>query len=76
MRADGARPAGYGRAKRRAERSEAPVGARGHPRVNFAISRRGLEPGVQELGIQAENREELRELYSQLQRLDRPVLVE
>jgi catechol 2,3-dioxygenase-like lactoylglutathione lyase family enzyme len=46
------------------------------PRVNFAISQRGLEPGVQELGIQAENREELRELYCRLRRIDRPVLVE
>jgi hypothetical protein len=46
------------------------------PRVNFAISQRGLEPGVQELGIQAETREELRELQSRLQRIDRPVLEE
>jgi catechol 2,3-dioxygenase-like lactoylglutathione lyase family enzyme len=46
------------------------------PRVNFAISQRGLEPGVQELGIQAENPEELHELYSRLQRIDRPVLEE
>jgi len=46
------------------------------PRVNFAISQRGLKSGVQELGIQAENREELHELYSRLQRIDRPVLEE
>jgi hypothetical protein len=46
------------------------------PRVNFAISQRGLEPGVQELGIQAENREELLELYSRLRRIDQPVLEE
>ena len=26
------------------------------PRVNFAISQRGLKPGVHELGIQAESR--------------------
>lgn len=46
------------------------------PRVNFAISQRGFESGVQELGIQAENPEELHELYSRLQRIDRPVLEE
>jgi catechol 2,3-dioxygenase-like lactoylglutathione lyase family enzyme len=46
------------------------------PRVNFAISQRGLEPGVQELGIQAESREELEDLYARLQRIDRPVLEE
>lgn len=46
------------------------------PRVNFAISQRGVNPGVQELGIQAENREELEDLYSRLKRIDRPVLEE
>jgi catechol 2,3-dioxygenase-like lactoylglutathione lyase family enzyme len=46
------------------------------PRVNFAISERGLKPGVQELGIQAESREELEDLYARLQRIDRPVLEE
>lgn len=46
------------------------------PRVNFAISQRGLKPGVQELGIQAESREELEDLYTRLQRSDRPVLEE
>jgi hypothetical protein len=46
------------------------------PRVNFAISQRGLKPGVQELGIQAESREELEDLYARLQRIDRPVLEE
>jgi catechol 2,3-dioxygenase-like lactoylglutathione lyase family enzyme len=43
------------------------------PRVNFAISQRGVHPGVQELGIQAESREELEDLYSRLKRTDRPV---
>jgi catechol 2,3-dioxygenase-like lactoylglutathione lyase family enzyme len=46
------------------------------PRVNFAISQRGLNPGVQELGIQAESREELEDLYARLKRIDRPVLEE
>lgn len=46
------------------------------PRVNFAISQRGLKPGVQELGIQAESREELEDLYARLRRIDRPVLEE
>ena len=46
------------------------------PRVNFAISQRGVNPGVQELGIQAESREELEELYARLKRFDRPVLEE
>jgi catechol 2,3-dioxygenase-like lactoylglutathione lyase family enzyme len=44
------------------------------PRVNFAISQRGVEPGVQELGIQAENQAELQELYARLQRIDKRVL--
>ena len=43
------------------------------PRVNFAISQRGVRPGVQELGIQAESRAELADLYARLKSLDRPV---
>jgi hypothetical protein len=35
------------------------------PRVNFAISTRG-EPGLDHLGIQAENGEELKEIYARL----------
>ena len=46
------------------------------PRVNFAISQRGVNPGVQELGIQAESRQELEDLYARLERIDRPVLKE
>jgi catechol 2,3-dioxygenase-like lactoylglutathione lyase family enzyme len=46
------------------------------PRVNFAISQRDASPGVQELGIQAESREELEDLYARLKRIDRPVLEE
>ena len=33
------------------------------PRVNFAISQRGAALGVQHLGIQAEDRAELEEVY-------------
>jgi hypothetical protein len=36
------------------------------PRVNFAISTRGREAGLDHLGIQAENDEELKEIYSRL----------
>ncbi|MBR0873753.1 VOC family protein [Bradyrhizobium tropiciagri] len=37
------------------------------PRVNFAISTRGREPGLDHLGIQVENTEELHEVYGRLQ---------
>lgn len=46
------------------------------PRVNFAISRRGAAPGVQELGIQAESHQELEEMYERVKRMERPVLDE
>jgi catechol 2,3-dioxygenase-like lactoylglutathione lyase family enzyme len=46
------------------------------PRVNFAISRRGGEAGIRHLGIQAEDRAELEDVYGRLQRADRPVLEE
>jgi catechol-2,3-dioxygenase len=46
------------------------------PRVNFAISQRGVQPGVQELGIQAESREELEDMYARLKGIDRPVVEE
>src|SRR2546425_2397557 len=36
------------------------------PRVNFAISTRGREPGLDHLGIQVENQDELREVYGRL----------
>lgn len=36
------------------------------PRVDFAISTRGRKPGLDHLGIQAENGEELKEIYSRL----------
>jgi catechol-2,3-dioxygenase len=46
------------------------------PRVNFAISRRGAETGVRHLGIQVEDRAELADVYSRLQRAEAPVLEE
>ena len=42
------------------------------PRVNFAISQRSMGTGVQHLGIQAEDRAELEDVYSRLKRADRP----
>ncbi len=38
------------------------------PRVNFAISTRGREPGLDHLGIQVEDRTELHEVYARLRR--------
>jgi hypothetical protein len=46
------------------------------PRVNFAISARGTTRGLDHLGIQAESREELDEIYVRLKRADRPFLEE
>lgn len=46
------------------------------PRVNFAISQRGEETGVRHLGIQVEDRSELKDVYSRLEQADRPVLEE
>jgi predicted enzyme related to lactoylglutathione lyase len=36
------------------------------PRVNFAISTQGREPGLDHLGIQVESRDELEEVYGRL----------
>jgi predicted enzyme related to lactoylglutathione lyase len=36
------------------------------PRVNFAISTRGEQPGLDHLGIQVENADELQEVYGRL----------
>jgi hypothetical protein len=36
------------------------------PRVNFAISTRGKQPGLDHLGIQVENQAELHEVYARL----------
>jgi catechol 2,3-dioxygenase-like lactoylglutathione lyase family enzyme len=38
------------------------------PRVNFAISTRGRKPGLDHLGIQVENTDELHEVYARLRR--------
>jgi len=46
------------------------------PRVNFAISTRSEQTGVDHLGIQVETPDELHEVYGRLQRADRPVLEE
>jgi catechol 2,3-dioxygenase-like lactoylglutathione lyase family enzyme len=46
------------------------------PRVNFAISARGGQAGVDHLGIQVETPEELKEVYQRLQQAERPVLEE
>ncbi len=46
------------------------------PRVNFAISARGREPGLDHLGIQAENESELKEVSGRLKAADVKVLDE
>lgn len=46
------------------------------PRVNFAISTRGGQPGLDHLGIQVETPDELQEVYGRLRQADRPVLEE
>lgn len=46
------------------------------PRVNFAISKRGGPAGVQHLGIQAENEDELADIFGRLQSAERPVVEE
>src|ERR1700682_4574004 len=46
------------------------------PRVNFAISTRSEQAGLDHLGIQVETPEELHEVYGRLQQADRPVLQE
>jgi len=38
------------------------------PRMNFAISTRGREPGLDHLGIQVENQAELQEVYKRLKK--------
>lgn len=44
------------------------------PRVNFAISKRGLKPGVDHLGIQVESETELTELRKQVAAAEIPAL--
>ena len=46
------------------------------PRINFAISYRGNTPGVNHLGLQAEDEAELEAIHANLQRADTSVLAE
>ena len=46
------------------------------PRVNFAISAGHATTGIEHLGIQVEDQDELAEVYDRLQAADRPVLEE
>lgn len=46
------------------------------PRVNFAISSGHAAKGIEHLGIQVENEEELGEVYGRLKAADRPLLEE
>lgn len=46
------------------------------PRVNFAISARGREPGLDHLGIQVENETELKEVSTRLKQADMQVFDE
>lgn len=43
------------------------------PRVNFAISQRGAEPGLDHLGIQVESEAELAEMHARLESAAMPV---
>jgi hypothetical protein len=46
----------------------------GRPRVNFAISTRGKEPGLDHLGIQVESKDELGDVYARLRQAGGTVL--
>ncbi len=46
------------------------------PRVNFAISARGVKAGVEHLGIQVEDAGELAEVYARLDKADARVVEE
>jgi catechol 2,3-dioxygenase-like lactoylglutathione lyase family enzyme len=46
------------------------------PRINFAISNRGQAPGVNHLGLQAEDDAELEAIHAKLQKADTTVLPE
>lgn len=46
------------------------------PRVNFAISTRGREPGLDHLGIQVESAGELQEVYARLRQAGGAILEE
>jgi hypothetical protein len=44
------------------------------PRVNFAISTRGKQPGLDHLGIQVESKDELSDVYARLRQAGRMVI--
>jgi predicted enzyme related to lactoylglutathione lyase len=44
------------------------------PRVNFAISTRGRQPGLDHLGIQVEDQDELHEMYARLRKASGAVI--
>jgi catechol 2,3-dioxygenase-like lactoylglutathione lyase family enzyme len=46
------------------------------PRINFAISNRGQAPGINHLGLQAEDDAELEAIHANLQKADTAVLSE
>ena len=46
------------------------------PRINFAITTRGVNKGIDHLGIQVENENELDEVYGRLQTAGAPILEE
>jgi catechol 2,3-dioxygenase-like lactoylglutathione lyase family enzyme len=46
------------------------------PRVNFAISMRGAQPGINHLGIQVDSQDELHEVYDRLRAAEGPMVVE
>lgn len=46
------------------------------PRINFAISKRGREPGLDHLGIQVENSDDLNEISLRLKSAGQQVLVQ
>ncbi|QZH75351.1 MAG: VOC family protein [Erythrobacter sp.] len=46
------------------------------PRVNFAISASNVTKGIEHLGIQVDDGEELAEVYGRLKSADRPVIEE
>ena len=46
------------------------------PRINFAISRRGGEPGVNHLGLQVDTGDELEEIHGRLEQADRAIAAE
>jgi hypothetical protein len=46
------------------------------PRMNFAISTRGRQPGLDHLGIQVEDQEELNEVYARLHKAGGTVIAQ